>query len=171
MCGRANYIVYGVGSKKKPTGVYAPLSLVEMTVRESHGGKPAVVEQVQLRYVPERTSWDVKRQSVALFIAELLSRVLYEPMQDEQLFDYLMTVIDDLDRCDDPENVHLRAMRGIADHLGFRIDEVQHPLLVATPTSRAMRQEQLRQLCAYYADHIDGWRELKSLDILMEVFD
>ncbi len=169
--GRANYIVYGVGSKKKGTGAYAPLSLVELTIRDGHGGKPSVVEQTQLIYVPERTTYDVKRQSVALFLAELLSRVLYQPMQDEALFDYLMTVITDLDQCDDPENVHLRAMRGLAARLGFAINQERYPLLVADPTSRSMRQEQLRGLCNYYADHVDGWRELNSLEILMEVFD
>lgn len=171
MYGRANYIIYGVGGKKKTSGVYTPLSLVELTIREGHGGKPSVVEKAELIYVPERTTYEVKRQTVALFLAELLSRILYEPMQDEALFDYLMTVVTDLDSCADPENIHLRAMQGLAGCLGFAIDPEKHPLLLAEPTSRLMRQEQLRSLCQYYADHIDGWRDLKSLDILMEVFD
>lgn len=171
MCGRANYIIYGVGGKKKPTGVYAPLSLVELTIREGRASAPSVVEQAQLIYVPENTRFDVKRQTVAIFLAELLSRVLYQPLQDDGLFDYLMTVITELDRTPEPENIHLKAMRGIAARLGFAIDEEQHPFLLSEPATRAMRQEQLRRLCDYYADHVDGWQQLKSLDVLMEIFD
>ena len=92
-------------------------------------------------------------------------------MQDEPLFDYLMTVVNDLDSCDDPENVHLRTMWGLAERLGFAINEEQHPWINITPTNRAQRQEQLRQLCTFYANHVDGWQEMKSLDILTEVFD
>ncbi|MBQ2540692.1 MAG: recombination protein O N-terminal domain-containing protein [Paludibacteraceae bacterium] len=169
--GRGTYILYGVGSRRKGAGVYTPLSLVELTVREGRNGSLSTVEQAHLIYTPSLITTDIRRQTVAIFLSELLSHTLYQPMQDEALFDYLMTVVADLDRCDDPENVHLRTMCGLASRLGFAINEEQHPWLTAVPATRAQRQEQLRQLCAYYADHVDGWQEMKSLDILTEIFD
>ena len=40
-----------------------------------------------------------------------------------------------------------------------------------TPLTRAERQKSLRDLCAYFAEHVETWQNPKSLDILMEVFD
>lgn len=169
--GRGTYIVYGIGSRKKSGGVYAPLSLVELTIREGRGGNLGTIEQATLIYTPTLITTDIRRQTVAIFLSELFSHTLYQPMQDEPLFDYLMTVVNDLDNCEDPENIHLRTMRGLAEHLGFAINEEEHPWLTVVPASRTQRQEQLHQLCGYYADHVDGWQEMKSLEILTEVFD
>ena len=169
--GRAAFLIYGVGSRRKRSGVYAPLSLVELTVREGRGSQLPTVEQVSLSYAPTLTQTDIRRQTVALFLSELIAHTLSLPMQDEQMFQFLQSVVHDLDQAPDPENVHLRAMIGLAEQLGFAIDEEQYPLLTAMPESRAQRQEQLRQLCAYYAEHVDSWRPLSSLDILTEIFD
>jgi DNA repair protein RecO (recombination protein O) len=169
--GRAAFLLYGVGSKRKRAGVYAPFSLVELTVREGRGGQMPTVEQATLLYTPTQTQTDIRRQTVALFLSELIAHTLSLPMQDEPMFEYLQGVVHDLDQAPDPENVHLRTMIGLAEQLGFAIDEEQYPLLTAMPESRAQRQEQLRQLCAYYAEHVDSWRPLSSLDILTEIFD
>ena len=160
--GRAAFLLYGVGSKRKRAGVYAPFSLVELTVREGRGGQMPTVEQATLLYTPTQTQTDIRRQTVALFLSELIAHTLSLPMQDEPMFDYLQGVVRDLDQAPDPEN---------AEQLGFAIDEEQYPLLTAMPENRVQRQEQLRQLCAYYAEHVDSWRPLSSLDILTEIFD
>ena len=169
--GRAAFLLYGVGSRRKRAGVYAPFSLVELTVREGRGGQLPTVEQATLLYTPTQTQTDIRRQTVALFLSELISHTLSLPMQDEPMFDFLSRVVRDLDQASDPENVHLRAMIGLSEQLGFAIDQEQYPLLCTMPDSRAQRQEQLRQLCAYYAEHVDSWRPLSSLDILTEIFD
>jgi len=39
------------------------------------------------------------------------------------------------------------------------------------PSTRKQRQDTLKQLCAYFAEHVETWQNPKSLDILMEVFD
>ena len=38
-------------------------------------------------------------------------------------------------------------------------------------TSRSERQQRLRELTAYYEEHIEDFRTPKSLDVLIEVFD
>ena len=169
--GRGAYIIYGIGSRKKGGGVYAPLSLVELTVREGRNGSLPTVEHANIIYTPLHTTADIRRQTVAIFLSELFAHTLYQPLQDEPLFDYIMSVVAELDTCDDPENVHLRTMQGLAERLGFAISQEQYPWLCVVPATRMQRQEQLRQLCAYYADHVDGWQEMKSLDILTEIFD
>ncbi len=166
--GRMNYMVYGLG-KKKSQALYAPLSLLEVVVSPSAKALPSIKE-AHLAFVPQRLHTDMRRQTVALFIAEVLYRTLRHPMADEALFDFIATTIRLLDTTEQPENIHLAFLVRLAAHLGFAIDEEAHPDLLTLPQSRPARQRQLRALCDYFALHIDGWQTPLSLDILTEVF-
>lgn len=167
-CGRMNYMVYGLG-KKKSSGLYAPLSVVEMEVSAS-GRAMESVKEAHLAYIPQRLATDMRRQTVALFIAEVLYRTLKHPMADEGLFDLIAATVRLLDSTEQPENVHLAFLVRLAEQLGFAINEEEHPELVGLPEGRKGRQEQLRGLCKYFAQHIDGWQDPLSMDVLTEVF-
>lgn len=167
-CGRMNYMVYGLG-KKKSSGLYAPLSVVEMEVSAS-GRAMESVKEAHLAYIPQRIATDMRRQTVALFIAEVLYRTLRHPMTDEGLFDMIASTVRLLDSTEQPENVHLAFLIRLAEQLGFAINEEDHPELVGLPEDRKGRQEQLRGLCKYFAQHIDGWQDPLSMDVLTEVF-
>ena len=166
-CGRMNYMVYGLG-KKKSSALYAPLSLVEMEV-SGPGKAMGSVREAHLAYVPQRIGTDMRRQTVALFIAEVLYRTLRHPMGDEGLFDLIAATVRLLDNTEQPENVHLAFLIRLAEQLGFAINEDEHPELVGQPNGRKGRQEQLRGLCQYFAQHIDGWQDPLSMDVLAEV--
>lgn len=169
-CGRSNYIVYGLGSRRKGAGVYTPMSIVELTLKQDAGRELETIVDAQLAYVPKRMGTDIRRQTVAMFVAELLQNVLHHPLRDDGLFDMLMMIAVDLDQAEDIENVHLRCMVELAAHLGIGIDPDTHPQLVSVPEGRKARQAQLRALCDYFALHIDGWQPLYSLDVLSELF-
>ena len=168
--GRVNYMVYGLG-RKKNAAQYAPLSLVEIVESASPSRAMRTIKQSRLLYVPSRTMTDMRRQSVALFIAEVLYRTLRHPMEDPNLFAFLEQTVQMLDQCDEPENLHLQFLIGLASLLGFAIDEDARPDLVAAPANRAERQARLLALCDYFATHIDDWQSPRSLPILMEIFD
>ena len=166
--GRTNYMLYGLG-KKQPQALYAPLSLLEIAVSPSSKSLPSVKE-AHLAFVPQHLPTDMRRQTVALFIAEVLYRTLRHPMADEALFDFIASTIRFLDTTEQPENIHIAFLIHLAAHLGFAIDEETHPDLLTLPQSRSARQKQLRALCDYFALHIDGWQTPLSLDVLTEVF-
>ena len=166
--GRMNYMLYGLG-KKKSQALYAPLSLLEIEVSPSTKALPSVKE-AHLAFVPQHLPTDMRRQTVALFIAEVLYRTLRHPMADEALFDFIASTIRFLDTTEQPENIHIAFLIHLAAHLGFAIDEEMHPDLLTLPQSRSARQKQLRALCDYFALHIDGWQTPLSLDVLTEVF-
>ena len=91
------------------------------------------------------------------------------------MFDFIADAIQELDATDEPQNFHLQFLVGLAAKLGFGIDSTNPlytfgyaPLL---PLTRTQRQQALRELCAYFAEHVETWEDPKSLDILMEVFD
>lgn len=166
--GRTNYMLYGLG-KKKSQALYAPLSLLEIAVSPSSKSLPSLKE-AHLAFVPQHLHTDMRRRTVALFIAEVLYRTLRHPMADEALFDFIASTIRFLDTTEQPENIHIAFLIHLAAHLGFAIDEETHPDLLTLPQSRSARQKQLRALCDYFALHIDGWQTPLSLDVLTEVF-
>ena len=171
--GRINYKVYGLG-KHHAAGVYAPLSLVQITSDQSSvqsGGRLPSVRTTQLLYIPATTPIDPHKQAIALFLSEVLFRTLRMPMTDEAMFDFIANAIPQLDAAEQPQNFHLAFLVELAAKLGFAIDENEHPELLREPQSRAERQQLLKQLCDYFAEHIDTWQHPKSLDILMEIFD
>ena len=173
--GRVNYMVYGRSSRRQPLmAMQMPLSEVEITSsgkEDPLSGTMPTLKEISLTHVPHCIPNDLRRQSVALFIAEILASLLVHPMADEQLYDFLRDTIADLDESPDTENVHLRFLHGLCMHLGVAIDEEQHPELFLRPTSRHERQQLLGALCAYLEQQMDGFRTPKSLDVLMELFD
>ena len=53
-----------------------------------------------------------------------------------------------------------------AARLGFAMEK--EPTL---PQTRKERQDTLKQLCDYFAEHVETWQNPRSLDVLIEVFN
>lgn len=168
-CGRVNYMVYGLG-RKHSAGLYAPLSMLQITAMQSPD-RPASLRTAQLGFVPSTITTDPYKQTIALFLSEVLYHTLRHPMADEPMFEYLNRSVQLLDAEQEPQDFHLRFLLGLAERLGFAIDETVHPDLYQVPRTRQERQEQLKRLCAYFAEHIDTWQAPRSLEVLSEVFD
>ena len=167
--GRTQYAVYG----NKYKGILRPLSIVEFTTtkRKNAPQQMGSLSSASLLCTPQLLATDVRRQCVAMFIAEILSTTLRHPMSDQPLFDWLCAVIQHLDTDADISNLHLHFLIEYATHLGIGIDDTDHPDWYQAPTSRQERQQRLRALCLYYSEHIEEFTTPKSLDVLMEVFD
>ena len=190
--GRVNYMVYGLG-RKNPRGLYTPLSLIQITAdhpsQVGDGGRlPTLKEACPITHNPSSITSDIYKQTICLFIPEILHNVLRHPMVDEPMYDFLVQSIRDLDQTPDPSNFHLQFLVDFAAKLGFAIPEdspaplaassdscsIRSPRLInynSNPSTRKARQEALRALCAYFAEHVETWESPKSLDVLMEVFD
>ena len=157
--GRVAYKVFGLG-RRHPIGMYGPLSLLQLTT------DTLSVRTAQLTFVPQALNTDPSKRAVTLFISEVLFHTLRYPMADERMFDFIASSIRRLDETKEPQNFHLQFLSGFAAQLGFARTE-QLPV----PSTRAERQQQLRDLCDYFAEHVETWQQPKSFDILMEVFD
>ena len=167
--GRVQCVVYG----NKLKGVLRPLSIIEYNSsrRNNSPMQMQTISSASLIYTPTLLSCDVLRQCVAMFIAELLTYTLRHPMSDQPLFDWLCNCIYSLDKEEDISNLHIEFLLDYAVYLGIGIDEEEHPDWYSQPTSRIERQERLRELIAYFQEHIDDLPTIKSLDVLIEVFN
>lgn len=167
--GRMQYAIYG----NKYKGILRPLSIVEFTAnhRNNAPNQLSTLSDCQLLFMNSQLATDIQRQCVAMFIAEVLISTLRHPMNDQPLFDWLCEVVKHLDVDTDISNLHLHFLLEYANHLGIGIDDTEHPDWYELPTSRKERQQRLRELCIYYTEHIEDFRQPKSLEVLMEVFD
>ena len=163
--GRLSLQVYGAHGKRKVRAAYQPLSIVEITYDINPTRTIPTLSTIDAVYLPEQIYGDIRRQTVALFVTELLTLTLTHPMHDSQMYDFLDDFVHELNGTSTPENMHISFMVSLAEHLGIGVPEV------ATTHSREQRQEQLHQLCDYYLTHIESFRMPKSLDILIEIFD
>lgn len=167
--GRMQYAVYG----NKLKGVLRPLSVIEYTStrRNNAPTQMGTLSSASLLYPLQRLTIDVQRQCVAMFVAEVLASTLRHPMSDQPLYDWLCEVIQHLDQDEEISNLHLRFLLDYATHLGIGIDDTEHPEWFMAPSNRSERQQRLRELIAYYEEHIEDFRAPKSLEVLIEVFD
>lgn len=167
--GRMQYAVYG----NKLKGVLRPLSIIEYTStrRNNAPTQMGTLSSASLLYPLQRLTIDVQRQCVAMFVAEVLASTLRHPMSDQPLYDWLCEVIQHLDQDAEISNLHLRFLMDYATYLGIGIDDTEHPEWFMAPNNRSERQQRLRELIAYYEEHIEDFRAPKSLEVLMEVFD
>lgn len=167
--GRMQYAIYG----NKYKGILRPLSIVEFTAnhRNNAPNQLSTLSDCQLLFINSQLATDIQRQCIAMFIAEVLISTLRHPMNDQPLFDWLCEVVKHLDVDTDISNLHLYFLLEYANHLGIGIDDTEHPDWYELPTSRKERQQRLRELCIYYTEHIEDFRQPKSLEVLMEVFD
>ncbi len=120
--GRMQYLVYGLHNKKGniPPAAVEPLSLIGMETSDSLSGqRMPTLKQAHLLYSSAHLQPDIRRKTVALFLAEVLTRSLHLPMEDTDLFDYLRQLIRYLDTTPSPENIHLLFMLQFAHYLGF----------------------------------------------------
>lgn len=167
--GRMQYAVYG----NKLKGVLRPLSIIEYTSTRRNNAPTQIgtLSSASLLYPLQRLTIDVQRQCVAMFLAEVLASTLRHPMSDQPLYEWLCEVIQHLDKDEEISNLHLRFLLDYATYLGIGIDDTEHPEWFIAPNNRSERQQRLRELIAYYEEHIEDFRAPKSLEVLMEVFD
>lgn len=168
--GRVNYMVYGLG-RKHAAGLYTPFSLIRITANQPSGlsvKPPTLKEATPLSFSTGGIN-PLYKQTVALFLSEVLYHTLRHPMPDEPMFDFIASAIPLLNATDEPQNFHLSFLIGFAAQLGFSIDSASD--LLTEPHTRTERQTQLRRLCGYFAEHVDTWQPPRSLEILTEIFD
>lgn len=181
-CGRVQYMVYGIDSKRKTAerAILSPLSEIEIEAVHQESRTIQQLREFRLAYVPQALQTDIRRQCVAMFVAEILSSCLLHPLREELLYSFLHETLVEVDTCADPENAHLRFLLGFAELLGMGIDyempenRTFAQILSLSATSRISRNERqaiLADLLHYYEQHLPDFSIPKSLEILQELFN
>jgi len=170
--GRLALQVYGAMGKHKVRAAYQPLSVVEISYEVNPTRTVPTLATIDTVYLPEQIYGDIRKQTIALFVTEMLMLTLTHPMEDSRLYEFIVDFVHELNGTSAPENIHILFMYRLAELLGIGMpDACDNEQIMAATLSRTARQQQLRQLCDYYMEQMESFRMPKSLDILIEVFN
>lgn len=185
---------------KKGLALVQPLTLLDMVVYHKDGKQEGLQRISEYKPLMHFASipFEIHKSSIALFISELLSAVLKEEEHHGAVFDFLYELIVYLDQQTAGfGNIHLYLLVQLTHYIGFGIHSIEelrrHTIVhqVATdyesiyklimtlngatlkesvPISSDLRRDTIQYMVQYYVLHIDGFKPLKSLDILTQIF-
>jgi DNA repair protein RecO (recombination protein O) len=120
--GRVSYMVHGANKKKSVVraALLQPLSIVEMDVLHTPGRDIQRIKDIRMEHLLSSIPFDPLKNSLALFISEILYRTLRQTEPDESLFLFLENSIQQLDYCAAGiANFHLVFLLKLSRYLGF----------------------------------------------------
>lgn len=120
--GRVSYLVHGVNKKKSVVraAFLQPLSIVAIDVLHTPGRDIQRMKDIRMKHQFNAIPFDPVKNSLALFISEMLFRVLRQTEPDESLFLFLENSIQQLDYCEAGiANFHLVFLIKLSRYLGF----------------------------------------------------
>ena len=120
--GRLSFMARGVHNRKASTrSVYfQPLQMLDIEMYYKENRDIQNIKEIASSYIFTSVPFDIKRNSIALFIAEILYRSLPEREADKALFNYITESIIYLDNCKGSiSNFHLGFIVGFARFLGI----------------------------------------------------
>ncbi|MBN1198517.1 MAG: DNA repair protein RecO [Bacteroidales bacterium] len=121
--GLQSYILKGIRSQKskiKPS-LFQPLTLLDLVVYYKEKSSIHPVKEVSLAVPTHSTTTDIRKSSIALFLAELIYRTIREEEANASLFDFLWNSIILLDTTDEQvATFHLLFSVKLCRFLGFQ---------------------------------------------------
>lgn len=120
--GIKTYILKGALSSKKgklKPAYFQPLNQLTLTANHNNKGSLNTIRDIELTNFYAAIYSDIKKQSIALFLAEILYYSIKEEEQNRSLFSYLETSFLWLDTHNNISNFHLLFLLNLTKYLGF----------------------------------------------------
>jgi len=123
--GVVTYLLRGVLNSKKGSSkaaYYQLLSQLQIDENYRQNQSLQTIKDVRLDYNFTSLHTNLFKSSIVMFLSEVLSAVLREEEENQQLYDYLETTFRWLDETDEFSNFHLLFLLKLTKHLGFYPD-------------------------------------------------
>lgn len=120
--GIKSYILKGILSSKKgklKVAYFQPLSQISITAYHKNKGSLNTIKEVSIQHFYTSIYTDLKKQTIALFLAEVLYYAIKEEEKNETLYKYLETSLLWLDTHNYITNFHLLFLLNLTKFLGF----------------------------------------------------
>jgi DNA repair protein RecO (recombination protein O) len=120
--GRQSYMVQGLGSQRGrgKMALFQPMFALEFEGLESSKMQMHRFGEVHTGIVLQSTPFDVKKSTIALFMAEVLHRLVKESEANQMLFDFVWGSVEALDAAEEGvANFHLWFLSNLCRFLGF----------------------------------------------------
>ena len=123
--GLKTYLIRGILKAKKgglKVAYFQPLTQLNIVASHNNKGTLNSIKEVQISNPYKTIYKDIIKQSVVMFLSEVLSYSIKEEEENSQLFDYLETGLIWLDLHDKIANFHLLFLLNLTRFLGFYPD-------------------------------------------------
>jgi DNA repair protein RecO (recombination protein O) len=192
--GLQSYIVNGVRSKssKNRIALYQPLTLLNLVAYHREHANLERIKEISCLHPYQTLNADVKKSTIAIFITELVNKTVKDESHTRDMFEFLSDSLIAIDSLKSGyENAHLVFMIKLSRYLGFGVQYVNEVIggkftdeeteialkeLVKSDfdepvvLTNLQRRNVLDLLLRFYADHIENLGELKSVQVLRDVF-
>ncbi len=196
--GLQTYIVNGVRSSKSKgkIALYQPLTLLDLVVYKNEQKSIQRISECRCERPFTKIPFDVKKSAVVMFLAELLSKTIKnEGLEDREKFYFIRDQLVKLDNSStEIEHFPVRFGIKLSKYIGFEIESVSQlvndygydtpdrELILAEYldahlkekelpfTNIDLRRQALTCLLNYYDNHLEGFRDMKSIQVLKQLF-
>ncbi|MCH5334979.1 MAG: DNA repair protein RecO [Alistipes sp.] len=121
--GRRSFMVQGLRSQRgrgSKQALFQPMFLLEFEGLESSKFDLHRFREVRSAHIMRSIPFDVRKSTIALFMAETLYRLVRESEPDERLFDFVYSSVEALDAMQEGvANFHLWFLANLSRMLGF----------------------------------------------------
>ena len=121
-CGLKTYMLKGILSSKKgklKTAYFQPLMQLNITANHNNKGRLNSIREAEILNYYTSIYTNIKKQAIALFLAEIIYSSIREEEKNQTLFQYLDTSIQWLDTHDHIANFHVLFLLNFTKFLGF----------------------------------------------------
>ncbi len=131
--GIQSYIVKGVRQASKTSsgkaGFFQPSAMLEMEVYHNEQKQLQFIKEYQWSYLYEKILFDVVRNTIAMYVIELLQHSLKQPEANPELFYLIEDTLKQLDKGSDAlaGNLPLYFTLHLAAELGFQLQGMYSP--------------------------------------------
>jgi len=123
--GLKSYMLKGVLKSKKgklKPAYFQPLTLLNITANHNSKGRLNTIKEAHVQYPSNSIYKSVIKQSIVLFLSEVLSNSIQEEESNIYLYEYIENAIYWLDNHDKVSNFHLLFLLNLSKFLGFYPD-------------------------------------------------
>ncbi|MBN2805756.1 MAG: DNA repair protein RecO, partial [Prolixibacteraceae bacterium] len=123
--GRQSYMVNGIRSSraKTKTALLQPLSLLEIEAYHKSGRDVQRIKEFRMAEVYRQIPFDIHKSTTALFLAELMNKVLRNEEPDAEVFGFMFDALVFFDSLEQgAANFHLWFLARLLAYLGFQLE-------------------------------------------------
>lgn len=113
---------FSKGKGAQNNAYFRPLTLLEIEAQHKNKGGLEYLKELKLAHPYQTIYSDFYKNSMGIFIAEMLHNLIKEEEPNEPLFEYLETALLWFDHQEEAANFHLIVLLGITKYLGFYPD-------------------------------------------------
>lgn len=123
--GLKSYMIYGVLKSKKgklKMAYFQPLTQLKITANHKQNKELHSIKEVRVINHNQTIYASIVKQSLVLFLSEVLSNIIKEEEQNQALYNYIETSLIYLDSSKSVSNFHLLFLINLSHFLGFYPD-------------------------------------------------